>query len=213
MKQLLTGIFCLLFFVSCGENRQPAERKPVSVLVPLKEDSAAPMLQAGANPYAPVDLSPMDVAYFPVDYPITKMSDPALPPPKARVIYSRPHKQGRTIFGSLLKYGEPWRLGANEATEIELFQDATIQNKKVARGRYVLYSIPQADTWTIVFNSNVYSWGLKQDTVQEKYRFQIPVERTTVPIEFYTMAFQKTATGADLLMAWDDVVAKLPLSF
>jgi len=131
----------------------------------------------------------------------------------ARVIYSRPHKQGRTIFGNLLKYGEHWRLGANEATEIELFQNAVIQNKKVARGRYILYAIPQAAHWTIAFNRNVHSWGLKQDTAQDAYRFTIPVEKAVAPVEFFTMVFQKTATGADLLMAWDDAAARLPFSF
>lgn len=213
MKQLLHTFFCLLFFLLSCSDRQSAARKPTTALAPLSKDTAAPALQAGANPYAPIDVSPMDIAYFPADYPIAKMTNPAIPPPKARVIYSRPHKQGRTIFGSLLKYGEPWRLGANEATEIELFQDAMIQGKKVARGRYTLYSIPQADNWTIVFNSNIYSWGLKQDTAEEKYRFQIPVEKVAAPIEFYTMVFQKTGTGAELLMAWDSVVAKLPISF
>jgi hypothetical protein len=39
----------------------------------------------------------------------------------ARLIYSRPTKNGRVIFGDLLEYGKVWRLGANEATEIEFF--------------------------------------------------------------------------------------------
>lgn len=181
--------------------------------MPLAKDAAEPVLQNGANPYSPVDVSPMDIAYFPPDYPIAKMTDPNLPPPKARVIYSRPHKQGRTIFGSLLKYGEHWRLGANEATELELFADATIQGKKVSAGRYVLYGIPQAGSWTIVFNKNVHSWGLKQDPALDVYRFSVPVEQAPAPVEFYTMTFQETGTGADLLMAWNSVVAKLPISF
>ena len=40
-------------------------------------------------------------------------------PLAARVVYSRPKKEGRTIFGGLVEYGQVWRLGANEATEIE----------------------------------------------------------------------------------------------
>jgi len=148
-----------------------------------------------------------------VDYPINKMTQPELGPPLARVIYSRPHKQGRTIFGALLKWGEHWRLGANEATELELFQDATIQNKRVSKGRYVLYCIPQPEAWTIVFNTNLYSWGLKQDSTRDVYRFQIPSTKTSAPIESFTMVFQKTKPGADLLMAWDTVAARLPISF
>lgn len=211
MNLLLKLTAALLLLSSCSDN-QPAARKPAPALAPLQKN-ADTIVQQGRNPYSPVDVSPMDIAYFPVDYPIAKMSNPKIDLPKARIIYSRPHKQGRSIFGALLKYGEPWRLGANEATEIELFQNATIQNKKVAKGRYILYNIPHESSWTVVFNSNVYSWGLKQDTAQDKYRFEVPIERAPSSIEFYTMTFQKTNAGADLLMAWDDVVARLPISF
>src|SRR6476661_8429432 len=160
MKQLLKLTLCLLLLNACNES--PSATKNSAVPPIVKDTGTA--LQNGANPYEPVDVSPMDISYFPIDYPVTKMAHPNMNVPMARVIYSRPHKQGRVIFGSLLKWGERWRLGANEATELELFQDATIQNKKVAKGRYVLYCIPQPDVWTIVFNTNLYSWGLKQDT-------------------------------------------------
>ena len=208
MKQLLSPILCLLLIGSCKEPTASAKKQAP----PLQKDTGT-ALQNSVNPYEPIDISPMDITYFPVDYPVTKMAHPDAGLPKARVIYSRPHKQGRTIFGSLLKYGEHWRLGANEATELELFQDATIQNKKIPKGRYVLYCIPQPNLWTIVFNANLYGWGLKQNTKQDEYRFEIPVEKTTTPVEFFTMVFQNNNAGADLLMAWDDVVAKLPIVF
>src|SRR5215218_9303659 len=200
MKHLLKLILCVYVFSSCGGD-QPAARKPAPSLTPLQTDTGT-ALQNGANPYAPIDVSPMDISYFPVDYPITKMTHPGAGQPLARVIYSRPHKQGRKIFGGLLKYGEHWRLGANEATEMELFQDATIQNKKIPKGRYILYCIPQETSWTIVFNTNLYSWGLKQDIKQDAYRFELPVEKTTTDVEFFTMVFQNGNTGANLLMSW-----------
>ena len=37
-----------------------------------------------------------------------------------KITYGRPHKRGRNIFGDLLPYGEVWRTGANEATEITI---------------------------------------------------------------------------------------------
>jgi len=64
----------------------------------------------------PVDKSPMDMAYYPANYPVLKIQDKLTETLAARVVYSRPQKAGRTIFGSLVKYGEVWRLGANEAT-------------------------------------------------------------------------------------------------
>src|ERR1700760_3620077 len=77
-----------------------------------------------------MDKSPMDMAYFPTDYPVLKIQDKAPGPLVARAIYSRPQKNGRKLFGELVEYGKVWRLGANEATELEFFQDVKIDNKK-----------------------------------------------------------------------------------
>lgn len=204
---------CLLLSVlvfSCNakneKQHEPATNTPVG-------KDTFPVKPVSVNPYAAPDLSPMDMIYFPVDYPILKMAHIASGSPLARVIYSRPQKQGRKIFGELLKYGQPWRLGANEATEIQFFQPAKIQNKKIDAGRYVLYCIPDEAKWTIVLNNNIDSWGLQQDTTKDIFRFDVPVELKPLSIEFFTMTFEKNNEGAVLIMAWDNVLVKLPIKF
>jgi hypothetical protein len=131
----------------------------------------------------------------------------------ARVLYSRPHKAGRKIFGNLVKYGERWRLGANEATEIELFIPVTIQGKTVPKGRYILYCIPEENQWTIVFNKNLYSWGLNLDPSEDVFRFTIPSEVKNQSVEYFSMTFRPSAGGADLFIAWDNVEARLPIQY
>ena len=69
-----------------------------------------------------VDKSPMDMCYYPANIPYLKIQDKKTEPLIARVIYSRPRKEGRKIFGGLVEYGNYGDLGANEATEIEFFQ-------------------------------------------------------------------------------------------
>jgi hypothetical protein len=202
------GLILVTGIISCNEERSEPAARPL--IVPkdshlLKTDTA--------NPFATVDLSPMDMSYYPSDYPVQKMSGKATGLPVARVIYSRPHRQGRRIFGALLKYGEPWRLGANEATEIEFFQPVSIQNKRIPKGKYIIYAIPQPDKWTIVFNSNLNTWGLKQEPKDDLFRFDIPIQITNKPIEYFSMIFQKAIGGADLVMAWDSVEARLPIHF
>lgn len=54
----------------------------------------------------PVDKSPMDMSYYPTGYPVLKIQDKATEALMARVIFSRPQKNGRTIFGELLEYGK-----------------------------------------------------------------------------------------------------------
>lgn len=202
------GVLALLFLFSCSDStsRDTTQRRPDIQIT----DSP---VRVQDNPFAPVDVSPMDIAYLPSDYPIMKMTGGAKPLPLARVIYSRPHRQGRAIFGGLIKYGEPWRLGANEATEIEFFQPVTIQNKKIPKGRYVLYCIPQEDKWTIVFNSNLYSWGLKPHEEQDLYNFDIPVTTRANVLEYFTMVFEQPSENYELVMAWENKEGRLPLQF
>jgi len=201
--------FLLLFFFACTE--EPKTSGPINS--DTNQTTQNSIRKVAANPYVPVDVSPMDIIYFPVEYPLSKSSKPDTLPPKARVIYSRPQKQGRQIFGTLIKWGEAWRLGANEATEIELFGPATIQGKRINPGRYILYCLPQQNNWTIVFNTNTFSWGLQPTTARDVARFTIPVRKAPATIEYFTMAFQETTNGAELIMAWDDSEARLPIQF
>jgi hypothetical protein len=205
--QQLIALTFIFFIVSCKE-KQPAA-KPGKSNDPVINVSP----ETSGNTYSTVDISPMDMSYYPVDYPKLKMANNRIPPPVARVIYSRPHLQGRELFHNVLKYGEQWRLGANESTEIQFYQDVTIQEKKIKAGRYVLYCILGPDIWNIVLNSNIDSWGLTQDTTKDIRHFEIPLTHGNPTLEYFTMVFEKTTNGADLIMAWDDVVAKLPISF
>lgn len=200
-----------LFIFSCKNKEKqtiPANETP------KKDTNLALNPQQFTNPYSSVDKSPMDMSYFPADYPQLKMATNSTRPPVARVIYSRPQLQGRHVFGDVLKYGETWRLGANEATEIQFYQDVMILGKKIKAGRYILYCIPQEDKWSVILNSNIDSWGLKQDPSKDVQKFDIPAvhNHNASPLEYFTIIFEKTATGADMLIAWGDVVARLPIS-
>ena len=51
------------------------------------------------NRFPQLDKSPMDMSYYPVNYPVSKIQPNKTPEPLvARVIYSRPHKMGRKFF-------------------------------------------------------------------------------------------------------------------
>lgn len=204
-------VMTLMFFsLACKEN------KPVETPedLPAEPDTTTTTIpEANSTPYATVDISPMDMVYFPNDYPKLKMSKETNIAPLARIIYSRPHLQGRRLFPDILKFGESWRLGANEATELQLFKDATIQNRKIPAGRYILYCIPQEKFWTVVFNSNIDSWGLHADSTRDIARFEAPVKKLSQRLEYFSLSFVKTDNGAEILMAWDDTEARLPIVF
>lgn len=196
---------CSVFLYSCHSDGAP-NAAPA-------DTPAAPALRK-QEPVAIVsslDKSPMDVVYFPEEYPKLKMLDSIRTPPVFRVFYSRPQRSGREIMGNVVKYGAPWRLGANEATEIEFFEDVYIQQVKVPEGRYILYCIPAQTEWTLIINGDLYSWGLKIDPAKDIFTFTVPVIKSEKPIEAFTIEAKNADTGANLWIGWDDTKVVLPI--
>jgi Protein of unknown function (DUF2911) len=162
----------------------------------------------------PVDKSPMDMSYYPVNYPVLKIQDKITEPLVARIIYSRPQKAGRTIFGGLVKYGEVWRTGANEATELEFYKHVRIGGKKIPKGRYTLYTTPGVTTWTIILNKETDTWGsFKYDTEKDIITMEVPVQKADTSAEYLSMYFEKTVTGSNLVIAWENIKVALPFTF
>lgn len=202
-----------LFFTSCKQD------KKVNSPVVISPAAIPNQISEPANPYAEVDKSPVDISYYPVNYPKQLMEGNDSATLTARVIYSRPHKANRKIFSadgppkSILQYGDYWRLGANEATEIEFFKPVAVNGQKILKGRYIVYCTPYADKWVIVLNNNLFSFGLHQDAAKDVIKFEVPVQQTSDDIEYFTMVFQKSAAGANLIMAWGNLKASIPFSF
>ena len=160
-----------------------------------------------------LDKSSMDVSYYPNNYPILKIQNKVTESLVARVIYSRPSKQGRKIFGELVEYGKVWRFGANEATEIEFFSDVKIDGKKVSRGRYSLYAIVNEKSWTLIVNKDTDVWGaFKYDSKKDVVRLELPVEKTEEVVDALAMVFEKSTTGINLIVAWEQVRVTIPIS-
>ena len=171
--------------------------------------------QNGASKQIPaVDKSPLDVSYYPANYPILKIQDRTLEPLIARVIYSRPQKNGREVFGNLVEYNQIWRLGANEATEIEFYRDVTLGTTKIKKGRYTLYALPKTESWTLIVNRDTDTWGsFKYDQAKDVARFDIKPEKITDSIENFCIYFEKRTGGMLMIVQWDNLRAAVPFGF
>lgn len=162
----------------------------------------------------PIDKSPMDMSYYPNNYPVLKIQDKITEPLIARVIYSRPQKNGRVIFGDLLEYGKVWRMGANEATELEFFQNVKINNTKIKKGRYTIYCIPYDNKWTVILNKDTDTWGsFKYDVKKDILRMDIPLQKLSETVESFTMYFEKASPGANIIITWDNIKLSVPIVF
>jgi hypothetical protein len=201
MKRISIAIVFLFFaFVSKAQGQTSLN---TSTTIPAPQPAKVPAL----------DKSPMDMSYYPVDYPILKTQNKATATPIARVVYSRPQKDNRIIFGQLVEYNKVWRLGANEATEIEFFKDVAIGGKKVLKGRYTIYAIPAESKWTIILNKDTDTWGaFVYDEKKDVLRTDVPVQSLSTPVEAFSMNFNKTEKGMDLFIAWDNVSVIVPIT-
>jgi hypothetical protein len=80
--------------------------------------------------------------------------------------YGAPSVKGRAIWGELVPYGKVWRTGANKATTFETDAEITVEGQQLKKGKYALFTIPEKNEWTIIFNKITDQWGAfnyKQD--------------------------------------------------
>ena len=75
------------------------------------------------------------------------------------ITYGSPSVKGRTIWGDLVPYGKVWRTGANDATTFEIDGDIKVEGQSLPKGKYSLFTIPEAGEWTIIINKNAKQWG------------------------------------------------------
>jgi hypothetical protein len=176
-------------------------------------------LETNAQKLRGIDKSPMDMAYYPDNFAHDRKFAPKLigdMPAIVRVIYSRPAKKEREIFGTkMVPYGEVWRLGANESTEIKFYQDVTIQGKTVKAGTYSLFAIPTATEWTLVLNKDLDFWGAySYNAANDVLRVSVPTKKTDGVVEDFSIqivnAGEKQAT---MKMAWDMTMVEVPIGF
>jgi hypothetical protein len=131
-----------------------------------------------------------------------------------KITYSQPHKRGRQIFGGLVPYGEVWRTGANEATEITCTRDIIVQGKLLPAGTYSIFTIPNAESWTVIFNKDLGLWGAyNYNPKMDVLRFDVQVQHMSTPVEAFTILFEQKNNAADLILMWDTVRIVIPVQF
>jgi len=132
------------------------------------------------------------------------------------IIYSRPFKKERVIFGELVPYGEVWRTGANEATTFKTQTDLEVEGKVLPAGNYTLWTIPNQSEWEVIFNSGEYPWGVDfnmvatRDPQLDVLNVTVPVQKTFKIVEQFTIEIDRTPPV--LVFKWDDVVVDVQLS-
>ncbi|MDT0689515.1 DUF2911 domain-containing protein [Salegentibacter sp. F188] len=136
---------------------------------------------------------------------------------KLEVLYSRPYKKDREIFGALVPYDEVWRTGANEATTFETNKDILVDGSLLKAGKYTLWTIPGEKSWKVIFNSQMYPWGI--DVEKKAYRdpeydtlvIETAVNKIENYVEQFTIFFEEINDLVFLFLSWDDTSVSLPI--
>ncbi len=134
-----------------------------------------------------------------------------------KIVYSQPQKHGREIFGKLIPFGVVWRTGANEATEITVTQDLLINtNLQLKAGTYSLFSIPDKEKWTVIFNRDLGQWGAyNYNQKMDALRFEVPVKSVpeNVVYEPFTIRIDQKTDNAEIFLLWDKTQVSFPIQF
>lgn len=165
-----------------------------------------------AQEFKGIDKSPMDMAYLPDNF-----AHDHSPGEKAvaRITYGRPQKNNRPVFGKMVPYGKIWRTGANEATEFIAYQPLTFGSKTLPAGTYTLFTIPEKDEWTLIFNTDVDIWGAyRYDSKKDVLRLNVKVKSTNEVVEAFAIKFETlNENEAALKLAWDQTKIEVPFSY
>lgn len=135
------------------------------------------------------------------------------------LVYNRPYKKRREIFGGLVPYNKVWRTGANEATTFKTNKDLSIKGSILKAGKYTIWTIPNEQTWTVIFNSEYGQWGINssgeanRNPERDVFSIDVPVSHHDISVEQFTISFEKIGDGdAEMVILWDRTVVSIPIA-
>lgn len=147
-----------------------------------------------------------------------------------KVTYGRPYVRGRDIFGTstddqnfLVPFGEVWRTGANEATEITVTEDVMLGGEHLDAGTYSIFTEPRADEWVIhvsphlgldgtgIFDPATQSFTQVFDPTDNVLTITAAPSRIDDAVDQFTIAFEAAGTGADMVLRWEHTEVRIPV--
>ena len=134
------------------------------------------------------------------------------------VVYSRPYKKDRLIFGSeengaLVPFGKYWRTGANAATTFETSSDILFNGVKLKAGKYALFTFPYENNWTVTLSSEseVFFAIEQPDPKFDVLKTSVDVKSMETTLEQLTIDFLQYSSFVNMRLTWDNTSISIPL--
>lgn len=130
-----------------------------------------------------------------------------------KIDYSSPRAKGRKIFGGLVPYGQIWRTGANESTTFVTDSDVVVGGQSVPAGSYTIFTVPEADKWTLVISKKTGEWGTDYPGPSEDLtRAPMSAGKTSGLVENFTIAFDQAGSKCTLHADWENTRASVEIA-
>lgn len=133
------------------------------------------------------------------------------------VQYGRPSLRGRSYFeegAELAPVGAVWRTGANEAPTVTFSDDVRVEDQSVPAGTYSLFTVPGADTWTVILNDTAEQWGaFRYDEAMDRIRVSVqPMVDAPMQEQFEIRFSEVTEASATMLLHWGTVAVPVEIT-
>jgi Protein of unknown function (DUF2911) len=124
-----------------------------------------------------------------------------------RILYSRPARRGRELWGSLVPFDTTWRLGADYATQLKTDKTIDVGGTKIPAGTYTLWLLPSQGQSFLIVNTKIQDprdptrrlWGTQWDPANDVAK--IPVQKhMNLPVE--EERFHMFIDNGMLMMHW-----------
>ena len=138
-----------------------------------------------------------------------------------KIVYGRPYTKDpkssemRKIWGSLVPYGQVWRMGADEATLLTTDKSIEIGGTKIPAGTYSLYLQPEENgAAKLLVNKQTGQWGTKHDESQDFAKIDMAKNPLSPTVTQFTIALEKDAkgTGGKLRLEWEATEFTAPIA-
>lgn len=148
-----------------------------------------------------------------------------------KVTYGRPYIRGRRIFGAagdtvqyLVPFGQLWRTGANEGTELTTTAPVHFAGQPLAAGTYSIFTVPGAQSWEVRVSPQVGLDGTGRitaagqftadvyDTTRDVVKVSVPSRQIGEPVDQFTIMFEDSASGADMVLRWERTEVRIPIA-
>jgi hypothetical protein len=127
--------------------------------------------------------------------------------------YSSPRMKGRKVYGGLVPFGQVWRTGANEATTFVTSADIVVGGTTVPAGSYTIFTVPNADKWSLVISKGTGEWGTDYPGAgKDLARVDMKVSKLPSPLENFTIAYDKAGNGCTLRVDWETTRASVDIA-